>query len=92
MIIYEFKESVLNDMFGEIDEAKKGLSKAKSVMCHIEDILYDMIDGKEYSEDGKEEREEYDGDGEISFRRRRNMRGYMKYRHASQMRDDRYNY
>ena len=91
MIIYEFKDEKLRGVIEDVTEAKKGLSKAKDVMCYIEEMLYDIYKGK-YDKEWSDDDKEYDGE-EISFRRRRGMNGMANYRHVSQMRGEgRYNY
>lgn len=87
MIVYEFRESVLNNAMDELDMAKEGIKMSKKALCNIEDLLCDLYeeehkDGEERVEEVYDEvpsNDEYEttvegNDIDINYRRRRNMR------------------
>ena len=38
MIVYEFRESVLNNAMDELDMGKDGIKMSKKALCNIEEI------------------------------------------------------
>lgn len=87
MIVYEFRESVLNNAMDELDMAKEGIKMSKKALYNIEDLLCDLYeeehkDGEERVEEVYDEvpsNDEYEttvegNDIDINYRRRRNMR------------------
>ena len=86
MILVEFKESILNNAFDDIDEAKKGLKVASHALCDMEDllgsILEDHEDDKEYEWDDEEH---LDGESEVNYRNMRNMRGTRNMRNMKRI-------
>ena len=79
MIVYEFRESVLNNAMDELDMAKEGIKMSKKALCNIEE---EHKDGEERVEEVYDEvpsNDEYEAtvegnDIDINYRRRRNMR------------------
>jgi hypothetical protein len=90
MVLIEFREAALNRAFDELDEAKSSMKKAKLSLCNVEDALCElyeshdeMMEEEEYSD--TESGDSYDAevtgnDIDINYRRRRGMRGGMRYR------------
>lgn len=77
MVLIEMRESVMNNMIDEIEEAKKSLHKTKSALCNIEDLVDEMYRAQEeYPEDVDmpEDEDRYTGEIEVSYQNRRNMR------------------
>ena len=44
MIIYEFRESMLDKAMDQLDEAKYGIKMSKKALCAIEDLLCDLYE------------------------------------------------
>lgn len=85
MILVEFKESILNNAFDQIDEAKKGLKVASHALCDMEELLGSIL---EESEDNKEEwddEDRLDKESEVSYRNMRNMRGMRNMRNMKRI-------
>ena len=88
MIIYEFKESVLNEAMDKLEEAKSGIKMSKKALCYIEDLLYELYEEGEHEEPIESENEsgdEYeaivkDNDIDINYRNRYGMRNAMRMR------------
>lgn len=89
MVIYEFRESVLNEALDKLDEANEGLKMSKKAMCVIEDLLCDMYDQAPDEEEPMESEEpsgdKYDAvvegnDIDVNYRRRSGMRSGMRMR------------
>lgn len=89
MILVEFKESVLNEAFEEIDEAKKNLESVNYVLCSLEDIL-GQIKGEsksdEYGEDDFDE-EDFNNKSELGYWSATNMRNMKNMRNMRNMRN-----
>ena len=87
MIIYEFRESVLNEAMDKLDEAKAGLKSSKKALCYIEDLLSELYEEGEHEEPIESETEAGDkyeatvegNDIDINYRRP-GMRGAMHMR------------
>lgn len=105
MIIYEFRESVLNEAMDKLDEAKAGLKSSKKALCYIEDLLSELYEEGEHEEPIESENEsgdEYeaivkDNDIDINYRNRYGMRNAMRMRRGMRggmrmRRSGRYNY
>lgn len=89
MVIYEFRESVLNEALDKLDEAKEGLKVSKKAMCVIEDLLCEMYEQAPDEEEPMESEEpsgdKYDAvvegnDIDVNYRRRSGMRSGMRMR------------
>lgn len=89
MVIYEFRESVLNEALDKLDEAKEGLKMSKKAMCVIEDLLCEMYEQAPDEEESMESEEpsgdKYDAvvegnDIDVNYRRRSAMRSGMRMR------------
>jgi len=89
MVIYEFRESVLNEALDKLDEAKEGLKMSKKAMCVIEDLLCDMYEQAPDEEEPMESEEpsgdKYDAvvegnDIDVNYRRRSGMHSGMRMR------------
>lgn len=96
MIIYEFRESVINNALDELATAKEGLKSSKKALCNIEDLLYELMDEdpvEELPEDEDDEPKdnEYEADIkgndiDINYRNHSAWRNNMRMRKASAMR------
>lgn len=89
MIIYEFRESMLDKAMDQLDEAKYGIKMSKKALCAIEDLLCDLYEEEhdEYEEPVNNEKtgDEYEAivegnDIEVNYRGRSGMRGEMRMR------------
>lgn len=91
MVLVEFREAALNRAFDELEEAKSSMKKVKLSLCSLEDALCELYESHDEELSDKEEYSEvmpgdtYDAevtgnDIEVNYRRRRGMRGGMRYR------------